>query len=343
MNLPTSLPVPLSPTFDVHDASKTDTFMRCPRKYFYSYVLGWRYAQPNKHLIHGEAWHRAQEILLTNGFDLTNVADAIIAYETYYREHFPDRLTDIDRYPKSPDGAREAIVSYIKQYRHQEFNVIATEIAGSVPVSSQHRMHFRLDSIVYDDLHVYSMDHKTSSSDRQTWRDSFTLSPQMSLYTHVLYSIQGLVKEISGLEIYGMIVNGTVFLRASAHKHIRLKIRKHPADMKTFLWNVNHYLNMIELEFERLSTCSDSDETLNAFPMCTTSCTDYGGCPFFDYCTAVQNPLRLVERTPADFKVEHWDPRRYADERAKLRVEDGHIVTAAIAATNEEDENDGKP
>ena len=61
--------VPYHITHDVHDASKLQCFMDCPRQYFYRYVLGWSRQGSNIHLIFGEGWHRAMETLLREGYD----------------------------------------------------------------------------------------------------------------------------------------------------------------------------------------------------------------------------------------------------------------------------------
>lgn len=45
-----------------------------------------------------------------------------------------------------------------------------------------------------------------------------------------------------------------------------------------------------------------------AFPMNDTSCTDFFGCPYHDYCMSWQNPLQRCGEPPLGFREEFWDP-----------------------------------
>ena len=63
-------------TWDIHDASKIQAYMACPRAYFYRYVLGWETEEKNIHFIFGEGWHRAMEHLLINGYNSKAQAEA---------------------------------------------------------------------------------------------------------------------------------------------------------------------------------------------------------------------------------------------------------------------------
>jgi CRISPR/Cas system-associated exonuclease Cas4 (RecB family) len=56
-------------TWQVLDATKLQTYMRCPRKFFFNYVLGWKSEIPSNHLVFGSAWHMAMEVLLDKGYN----------------------------------------------------------------------------------------------------------------------------------------------------------------------------------------------------------------------------------------------------------------------------------
>jgi len=309
-------------TYHQHDASKTTTFMECPRKYFFQYVLGWRSVFPSIHLIHGEGWHRAQENLLLNGFSKESAVEALTKYVAYYREHFPNKLTDSERYPKNPLGTLEALNSYIKMWKDQKpLTVLATEIAGKVTISEDIEAILRLDSLVADDENIYSMDHKTGSRNSDQWRNQWQLSFQMSLYTHAVRCLpKSVLKGYENHELWGMIINGSIFLKSGNHAHVRVRVRKTDAQLAAWLWEATHWIEMIRAEWERLPECKESDPVLTSFPKNTTSCGNWGGCEFHNFCVMSQNPLKYVNNRPVEFNEEHWDPHAYATERAKLII-----------------------
>ena len=75
--------LPEQPTWKIRDSSKFDTFLRCNRRFFFEYVLGWRIAQPNHDLYFGECWHIAREHQLIHGYE--NYLGAYEAFEAHYR------------------------------------------------------------------------------------------------------------------------------------------------------------------------------------------------------------------------------------------------------------------
>jgi len=84
-----------SHTWDIIDSSKLSTFMECPRKYFYEYVLGWRPSMPNVHLTFGTAWHAAVERLLIEGYSQEHVEEAKFIFLQYYRRDLPEEADRI--------------------------------------------------------------------------------------------------------------------------------------------------------------------------------------------------------------------------------------------------------
>lgn len=303
-------PVPYHPTWDIHDASKITAFMKCPRKYFYRYVLGWNIDVPNKHLVFGEAWHRAMAHVLENGLGANSVSDAMERFEEYYRSHFSVE-DDLMNAPKSVEGALTALVEYSTQYKNDDFELIHTEVAGSVPVHEDYKpLHFRLDSILKNSNGQYlSMDHKTASQQTGIWQEQWTLSMQMCLYSHVLFC------QYAPEDVYGMIVNG-VFLRKTKSKtsatqngFLRVPVRKTVSQMQTWLWTVIHWLDQIQWNYEELAASKPSDPVMMAFPMKDTACVDYYRlCQYHAFCTAWANPLDRAEAPPPGLGHVWWNP-----------------------------------
>lgn len=301
MKIPAELPIKHHKTFDIQDSSKVQEFMDCPRKYFYRYVLGWEIDEPNIHLVFGEGWHRAMEHLLRHGYDRKNIVEAYQKFLEYYRRSFPE-VMDTSNHPKSPANALQALVDYTEKYKHDNFDVIYTEIAGSVQVDERRSLHFKIDGVIKGEEGYYAMEHKTGSALTGIWTDQWILKMQIGTYTHVLNCIY------SQDDVYGVKINGAIF-RKSSNAFIRAPIRKSKDMMQVWLWNMVHFLDMIEWNFEELSRCSDEDEVMMAFPMNSESCTKYYRmCKYFDFCMSWGNPLRRCSEPPPDFGLDWWNP-----------------------------------
>ena len=310
-----SFPISEHPSWEIKDSSKLTDFLTCPRKYFYTYLLGWKLDQPAHDLYFGESWHKAREYQLLHGYD--DIEGAYNAFIQHYRKEF-DQSTDTIYTPKDPAAVLKALMQYAEERRQDlvDYEVIYTEISGTVPVDEHRVLSYRMDSILRqreDDM-IISMDHKSTKSFSKTWADQFDLNMQTGTYTHCLYCLYPVDK------VLGVLYDGCSFeflKRGSSARpagyHINFKqvpAYKTPDQMNTWLWTVNDLLDRIDTEMNKLSYCSDSDEVLQSFPMNPESCTKYWGCAFHDYCLAWQNPLRSCEKPPIGFKIEYWDPSK---------------------------------
>ncbi len=300
-------PLPWNDNWEIVDASKLTEFMDCPRKYFFRHVLGWKSTAPNNHLVFGTSWHKGQEHLLLNGYDETSVEEAIILFTADYRETFPPETDELFG-NKTPSKADAAFRRYADFYRsdHTNFEVINTEIAGSVMITEDHLMYFRMDSILREkdkEQKYFSLDHKTGSKKGRTWTDKFLLSTAAGLYTHVLYCLY------PPEQVKGVHYRGTFFYKVKPVEFEDVPCWKSMASMQNWLWNTVYWYNLLRSCYEMLSHCKESDEVLMSFPMQTESCTKFFGCAYHDFCTAWPNPLRRCEEPPMGFEKKFWDPR----------------------------------
>jgi len=310
--------------WDIKDSSKLDEYLRCPRSYFYHYVLGWVLDFPAHDLYFGEAWHRAREYQLLHGYD--DVQGAYNAFLSCYRQYFAPEDDDIHK-PKTPTGVLNALMKFAEERSNDlvENEVVEidgtkmTEISGTVPVDNNRFLNYRMDSIMrrLSDGKIFSWDHKTTVEKyiaSPQWAEQFYLSVQNGTYTHCLYCMFP-IEQVLGIEFCG---TGFAFLsRGSSYRPAgfyatfrRVPAYKTPDQMNAWLWTVNTVLDSIERDMDRLYHCSDSDEVLMAFPMNGTSCTDYKGCPYHDYCLSWANPLRSCEEPPLGFREEFWNPAK---------------------------------
>ena len=316
------LPIVEHPAWAIRDSSKLDDYLRCPRLYFYRHVLGWELDLPAHDLHFGESWHKAREHQLLHGYD--DIVGAYDAFINCYRQYFDPETDDMYK-PKNPTGALNALNKFaqersadLNEYRLIEIDgKKMTEISGTVPVDTNRVLHYRMDSILehIEDGMIISWDHKTTHEKYilgSQWAEQFYLSIQNGTYTHCLYCIFPIDK-VLGIEFCGTgfahLLRGSANRPAGYHATLRrVPAFKTPDQMNTWLWTVNNLLDDIDRDMDRLMHCSDSDEVLMSFPMNPTSCTDYRGCQFHDYCCSWANPLRSCEEPPLGFNISFWNP-----------------------------------
>ena len=326
-------PVPVYPTWNIQDASKIKTAMECWRKYFFEYVLGWRHEQPSIHLIFGSAWHEALAQLYLTDFSADSVKAAYYdGFLPYYRNYY-DPDDDEANMPKAPSRAFIALAAYANRYKNDEHEykikehngTPMVEIGGTINLSDDRTLAFRMDTIMEGPHGIISREHKTGSS-TWMWDLQWHLSPQVGTYSHVLYCLY------PENEVRGVVVDGTIFKKTKddpkkdakdPFRHfefISVPVYKSPSNMSSWLNTMLWWLDMVKWNFDRLAECSESEEVLRAFPMSPTACTNWSGCPYHDLCMSWSNPLKHIDRPPIGFKVEHWSP---LNEPARVKLDLG--------------------
>jgi len=321
-------------TWDIQDASKVQEAMTCMRMYFFEYVLGWRTDAPNNHLVFGTAWHDAMEYLLLHGYGDNSVIGAYDKFLQSYRAVFPEGTDELFK-GKTPARALEALVEYAQKYRRDfdEFDVLYTEIAGTVPLTDDRKLHFRQDAICKgkDQYGYFSLEHKTAGQTiGRPWMQQWPLKTQIGCYTHVLYCL------FPSEEVYGVRVNGVGFMKTK-FSFERVPIAKTKESMQVWLWNTLFWLDQIQWNFDLLlNDCKESDDVMMAFPMNTESCNKYFGCSYHDFCSAWPNPLRNCDEVPMGMMQEFWDPMKSRPIRHEMDMGKMKEQTKKEGEKNEE-------
>ena len=213
-------------THEIYDSSKVQTFMDCPRKYFYEYVLGWRREGSNIHTHYGVAIHTGFELLnlvrVANGkgYHLTedDIGMAYTAFLQSYRQEFKPEDDEYNN-PKNPERAREALFAYKLEYNaeHAKETILSTEKAGSISISDDKKLHYRQDLIVHSPTFgIIVRDYKTAKKNSDPWAADFELKIQAGTYTHVARTMANLqlfeVLNLSGVKYKEEDVYGIQFL-----------------------------------------------------------------------------------------------------------------------------------
>lgn len=297
-------PIPYDLTWDIIDPSKLNDLLRCLRYFFFRHLLGWESDAPSNHLKFGEAWHIAQEHLLLNGYNEANVAIAFDKFLACYRGKFPAD-TDALFGAKTPERVIPALIEYTIKYSDDLTmnEVLYTEIAGSVPISPNRTIRFRIDAILKDQQgRIRSLEHKTKGgSISASWFNQWPMSIQIGTYHHVLNCLY------PEADVDGVWVNGAGFLKTKFDFQ-RLPVKKEREQMQVWLDTTSYWFNVLDDELVALSGSLIEDPTLLAFPCNPNGCDKYFGCPYLDFCVAWPNPLRECDEIPMGFKQEFWNP-----------------------------------
>ena len=293
------------PAWEIMDSSKLQSFMDCPRRFFFDYILGWSSEMANHDLIFGQAFHDAMEIIMTNPMTEDIIEVAYQKFLETYRPYFPEETDELYA-PKTPANAFYGLAAYVGQYRNQDFfTTLYTEVGGRV-WTGKHYLIYKLDTICQDhNGRVFSFEHKTTKYGfKQVWLDEWLLSMQIGTYS---YGLRCLYPDISTPLV---IINGVAFSKKKVDCQ-RQPVKKTPQQLQTWLFTANYWIDQVKQEVDVLmNDCSVDDQVLTAFPLNPRACTNYFRlCPFHDFCMSWPNPLRYAFDQPPDgFQVHHWDP-----------------------------------
>lgn len=311
--------IPRQPTHSILDASKLKVYQTCPRQFFFEYILGWRPDRANIHLIFGEAWHDALEHILLNDYEGNSLYDAYQLFLTKFRESFPDPEQDELWFPKVPERAFQALAAYAGTYPNdlKDYEVLATEIAGTVTVTKELVMTFRMDAILRNRHNgmIFGQEHKTGSRLDPNWARQWHLDYQPLLYLHALKCHYGMDK---ANEVQ---INGTFFTNNKGTRGGKLfdfhrePIRKTTDQMATWFTELNVWLQQLIQDYEALGEVGQDDTILNCFVKNPQSCAKYFGCVYHDFCVAWTTPLQHGSEPPVGFRVDHWNPMARAAKK----------------------------
>lgn len=321
MNLPDQLPIVADPSIHIIDGSKINDFHDCERKFFFAHALGWRPEHPNNDLVFGDAIHFGMAHIMKSWYlimkndDVLTAKIVLEAYDRFlyrYRQVFSSDMDEFNK-PKTPEIVPLLYAEYIKRYRFEDkFEVLYTEVAGSVPIDFQDgnaiTLSFRIDTICRDERGYFFLEHKTTKVASDWWAIQFKLSYQCFIYTHVIRSMFPDEKH----KVWGGIVNGLVTKKTKTPdvEFMRVPVQRSDPMMNAWLLQARRRLNQIEGEFHALQHEKATDTAMVSFPMRPTSCNKFSGCEFLPYCTSWANPLAHQE-PPLGFKREFWDPSHY--------------------------------
>jgi hypothetical protein len=312
------------------DSSKIRDYMRCARQTYFTHVRGWGVKGTNKDLIFGSAWHEGLEVIYQEGYTSAGVAHAQDAFATYYDSYY-SAAEDMANAPKNRENGLRGLVLYVLYWStYDTFQVLHTEVAGSVLLLPDVPVTYRIDAIVRQkDGLIAGHEHKTSTRFSDLWTAEFIQSPQIGIYSHALRCIYP-PEEVFGIVVNGAFIHnppklkkdGTPYAGSKDTEFHRFPMRKSSNAMlgwhaTTINW-VTQYQQDIEIFQEgRASGKHGELDVMPCFERNPMACRQYNRpCAYLDVCHAWNNPER--KERPREYEERFWDPLNIVSEKATV-------------------------
>lgn len=312
------------------DYSSLNTYLECPRKFFFQYVLHFRSSRPSIHLVFGSCWHYGLEEAyreINRGYchsasDLRDVS--IKAFDKLWslegEPHFDPDLV----YPKAPGRAADMYDKYWKKYLNEdsEKKIIGVEVPFTINLGlindTLPDYIGRMDLVFeYKDGSIEIVDHKTASSINAVTPVSFQASMQTDGYL------------VAGHMFFDKIPSMTYSVALCQKTKIafeRFTFQKRMSALDRFLLDIAAHAEAIQEDlmlFDLEKEFTDRLHVMRCFRRkAGYACTQFfSACPYFDLCQNRNNPSTWAEHTPQGYSVNEWDPATHeAQLKAKLEA-----------------------
>ena len=312
------------------DYSSLSTYMSCPRKFLFQYIMHLRPAGKSIHLVFGSCWHYGLEstyALLQENPNLSAMdatINSIKAFNTLWTlDGAPHWKNEDLIFPKSPGHAANMYKAYWDRFIKLDMDkreIVAVEAPFAIDLSTYQkglpRYIGRIDLILSDGKGIEIIDHKTAKAIHKITPQTFEVSFQTDGYL------------TAGRIFYDKIPKITYRVALCQKSKIDFQpitINKRIAAIEHFLSNlvlyVKRILNDIDLLESDIEKCSSRTDLLDSFPRCPgQACTAFmTPCPYYDICRLRNNPLDWYTKAPQGFHYDEWDPDQH-DEKMRKRL-----------------------
>lgn len=313
------------------DYSSLSTYMGCPRKFLFQYMMHLRPKGNSIHLVFGSCWHYGLEESYNLLKDSTETPSAMDLTITSIKAF--NNLWDLDGaplwkdedliFPKSPGHAANMFKQYWDRFlKFDVKKVLAVEAPFAIDLShygsNLPRYIGRIDLILRDGDGIEIIDHKTAKSIYKITPQIFENSFQTDGYL------------TAGRLFYDKIPKITYRLALCQKSKIGFEpitISKRTSAIDHFLHDLVFYLHKIQEDIALLEedkeNCTNRSDMLQSFHRCYgQSCTAFfSQCTYFDLCRIRNNPLAWMDKPPQGYHYDEWDPDLH-DEKMRKRLAD---------------------
>lgn len=313
------------------DYSSLSTYMACPRKFLFQYMMNLKPSSTSIHLVFGSCWHYGLEetykIIKDNKISVIDATiSSVKAFNKLWKLDGEPLWKNEDLiFPKSPGHAANMYKGYWERFlkADSERKIIAIEESFAVDLSSHHssfpKYIGRIDLILSDKSDgIEILDHKTAKALYAVTTQQFEMSFQTDGYL------------TAGRIFYDKIPSITYRIALCQKSKIDfhpITINKRSAAIEHFLANLIHYvgeiLHNINLLEEDIEYCHERTDVLKSFPRNPgQACTSFNTtCPYFDLCKLRNNPLDWMKKAPQGFIHHEWNPNLHEENMKKRLAE----------------------
>lgn len=290
-----------------YDSTSIGVLKECPKKYYYSVVLGWQSRELSIHLVFGIAYHSALERYYhARALGKDHAAGLRAAVRFCLETSWNTELSRPMVWPEDKNKNRytllRSVVWYLDQFENDPMETVILE-NGKPAVELSFR--FQMDKVAPDGQHyimcghldrlakfnnqIYVNDHKTTKSpiESEDYFDRYSPDNQMSLYSFA-------AKVVYHLPVQGVIVNAAQVL-VTLSRYRRGFATRTESQLDEWYSDTKHFISTAE-----------AYARAQHWPMNDKSCGLYGGCPFRQVCG--KSPEVREKWIAAGFKRRVWDP-----------------------------------
>lgn len=324
--------------FKAIDYSSLDTYIKCPRKFLFQYVMHLRSRVPSIDLVFGSCWHYALEQGYKHLATATEVGQATTperlsqisesAFNALWSiegaPHWPDE--DLV-FPKSPGHAANMLHAYWKQELPRftgatriigieaPFNIDLGIIKPGLPVYTG-----RMDLVVQDGDQLSIIDHKTTKSISAITHPGFEISMQTDGYLTAGHMYYDCIPTMT----YSIALCQKSKIAFHQYRIIKAKyaIDRFLYEVAELCDDIHNNLNLFQYELQDLTSRRD---IIASFPRRPGyACTAYfRTCPYFNICGIRNNPLLWHNDPPQGYDINEWDPSTH-EEGIKQRLKEAY-------------------
>lgn len=312
---------------DKIDYSSLSTYMDCPRKFLFQYILHLRSSKKSIHLVFGSCWHYGLEVVyqaIKDGEIFTPLEAAILSIKSFNKlwqlDGAPTWKDEDVIFPKSPGHAANMYKDYWERFLAEDSKkkVIAVEAPFSIDLSVHKeglpRYIGRIDLILGNGSGIEIIDHKTSKAMYKITPQTFEVSFQTDGYL------------TAGRIFYDKIPSITYRVALCQKSKIDfqpISINKRSSAIDHFLANLVFYVERIQNDLilleEDLVECKNRTDILKSFPRCPgNACTTFmTPCSYYDICQIRTNSLLWKDKPPQGYAFNEWDPDEHNEDMRK--------------------------
>lgn len=288
------------------DSSSLGALKTCPRYYYYNIIHGYQRKAENVHLVFGSHLHTLLEHYEHRRCEGHNHTDSVRSAVLHAFTLTFDKKLGRPWFSDEPNKNRESLIRTIVWYldkfeRDPMKTVILANGKAAVELSFRHEIPLKsdltgedymlcghLDRVVEWQADNWGCDHKTTKSAIYAdFFEKFSPDNQMTLY---LFSGQ----IVLDIPLKGMVIDG-IQVGATFSRFQRGTTTRTKEQLEEWYKDLGVWLRQAEMYAEE-----------HHYPMNEKSCSNYGGCPFRQVCSA--SPMMRESLLKNLYEKRTWDP-----------------------------------